>query len=123
MLDKRTKRLLDALLQICGEDGTYKIVEIIDMLRVMSRYKMDAEVLGQCLRFLADAEMIDIKHADDAVYAIAILPKGRVHEETEGRKRNNAVLGRGLVFLIVFGSFLAAIVGAVVGGVLVGLLD
>lgn len=123
ILDKRTTKLMDGLLQICGEDGAYKIIEIAEMQRILQKYKVGTDELNHMLRFLSAGDMIDIKHVDETVYCLAILPKGRIHEEAQARKEQNRVLGKGMVFLLVFGSFLAAVVGAVIGGILGGILD
>lgn len=123
MLDKRSARLLDVILDLCGQDGAYKILEIPEMQNgMLPRFKIDIEVLSQILKFLAAADMIDIKYNDENVYCVAVLPKGRLFEEERQRARDNRVLGRGMAVIIIMGSFFAAIIGAVIGGVLVAYL-
>jgi len=122
-LDKRCKRLLDAVIRICGEDGAYKIIEKNDLRNEMlPRYKIDIEMLEQMIKFLVATDMIDIKHDDENVYCIAILPKGRVYEEQQQKTKENRVIGKGLAFFIIFGSFLASIVGAAVASVIIHFL-
>ncbi|MCL2846348.1 MAG: hypothetical protein FWE38_01530 [Firmicutes bacterium] len=111
MLDKRSRRLMDLLLHMCGEDGAYKILEICDLQNGMKQ-KMDIENLGHIMKFLAAMELVDIKYSDDKVYCIAILPKGRLHEETIVSKKHEGVVNRRLAFLIVLGSFIGAVLGA-----------
>jgi len=124
MLDKRSFKLLDSLLKICGEDGSYKIIEYADISRAMlPRYRVDNENISQIVKFLAAAELIDVKYTDESVICVTILPKGRIYEEERSTQKQNKVLGKGMVFLIIFGSFLAGILGAIVGGILGSFLD
>jgi len=122
MLDKRTTRLLNVILQICGEDGAYKIIEISDLGKAMlPRHNNDEEVIMQMVKFLAAADMIDVKYSDESVICIAILPKGRIYEEEHAKVVNHKSLTRGMAALIIFGSFLAAIIGAVVASVILSI--
>jgi len=122
-LDKRSKRLLNEIVRICGEDGAYKIIEKADLKNAMQpKYKVDGEMLEQMIKFLLATDMIDIKHDDENVYCIAIMPKGRIYEEQEQKTRENKVIGKGLAFFIIFGSFLASIVGAVIASVILHFL-
>ena len=123
MLDKRTAKLLDVLLRICGEDGAYKIIEIADLQREVTRkFKLDHENIIHIIKFLSATEMIDIKYTDDKVVCVAILPKGRIYEEEQLSRRDNRAISKGLAFMIVMGSFFAAIVGAVVASVIMNFL-
>ena len=124
MLDKRSFKLLDVILKICGEDGSYKIIEFADISRAMlPRYKIDNENILQIIKFLAAAELIDIKYTDENVICVAILPKGRIYEEERSTQKQNKILGKGMVFFIIFGSFLAGILGAIIGGLIGSFLD
>ena len=121
MLDGRTDKLLGHLARICA-DGTYKVIEIADLIKsLQSRYKADAVILGQILKFLSDNEMIDIKYKDENVYCVSVLPRGRAHIES-GSKKNyyNITLGRRLSVLTIIGSFVAAFAGALLAGLLIG---
>jgi hypothetical protein len=119
MLDKRTVKLLENLIKICG-DGSYKIIEIEDLIKGMApRYKLDAEAIAQIISFLSDAGMIDIKYSDDKVHCVAVLPKGRVFEESQGSSSPHAVASnRKLAILTVIAAFAGALVGAFIGTVL-----
>jgi predicted transcriptional regulator len=113
MLDKRTARMLKQILVVCG-DGSYKIIEIADLIKsMMPRYNLDAEAIAQIIKFLADNEMIDIKYFDDKVYCIAVLPKGRIYDESRHIKTREFRMGKRLAIVTVLASFLGAVVGAV----------
>ena len=115
--------MLEIILKICGEDGSYKIIEISDLQKgMLPKYRVDSELLAQMIKFLAAADLIDIKYSDENVYCIAILPKGRIYEEQNQEKKHNKVITRGMAFFIIFGSFLAAIIGAAVAGVVLAWL-
>ena len=123
MLDKRTDKLLSYLAQICA-DGSYKVIEIADLLKAMrAGYKADETALDQILKFLKDNEMIDIKYRDENVYCVSVLPKGRTHMET-GSKKNyyNVTLGSRLTVITILGSFVAAFAGAFLAGIIMGLV-
>jgi len=122
LLDKRSYRLLESLIEICGEDESYKIIEFTELAKGMLPRKMDNEGILQIVKFLAAADLIDIKYTDETVICISILPKGRLYEEERATRKQNKALGKGMAFLIIFGSFLAGIVGAIVGGILGSLL-
>ena len=123
MLDKRTDKLLSYLSRVCA-DGSYKVIEIADLLKAMrSTHKVDEVALGQILKFLKDNEMIDIKYKDENVYCISVLPKGRTHMET-GNKQNyyNVTLGGRLATITIIGSFIAAFAGAFLASIIMGLV-
>jgi len=124
MLDKRTTKLLDVILRICGDDGAYKIIEIHDLIKgMLPKFKIDAENLTHMLKFLGDLGMLDIKYSDEQVHCIAILPKGRVYEEAKLEKKTNKAIGKGLAFFIVFGSFVAAMLGAFLANIILYSID
>ena len=119
MLDKRTRKLLDLILRVCGEDGSYKIIEIHDLIKgMLPKYKIDSEIFGQMMKFLVGMELIDIKYTDESVTCVAILPKGRIYEESKAEKRHNRAIGKGIAILIIVGSFLAAMAGAFLANIL-----
>ena len=124
MLDKRSRRMLDVLLRLCGEDGAYKILDASELRDGMSpRFRIDNDNIRHILKFLSDAELIDIKHSDETEYCVAILPKGRIFEEAQARKSRDKSISKGMVTLIILGSFIAAVVGAAVAGVILSLFD
>ena len=117
MLDKRSKKLLDVLLKKCGEDGAYKILEIEDIQRAV-RLKMDSEGLDHAMKFLAVQEMIDVKYNDEKVYCIAILPKGRLYEETRVNEKRGSKMSRLVVLVIVASAFVGAFLGTALANII-----
>ena len=112
MLDKRSARLLEGILRLCGE-GSYKIVEIGELIKVMApRYKVDAEAISQIAKYLVDSEYINVKYSDDKVYCMTVLPKGRIHGETNIHKKQDYAFSKRLIWAIAIGSFVAAFAGA-----------
>ena len=116
MLDKRSAKMMSALLQFCA-DGSYKIIEIRDLVKAMlPRYKFDADGISQVIKYLAGNEMIDVKYSDENVYCIAVLPKGRVYEESETKTKKSSTVGGWLIAILVSGCFFASFLGALVAG-------
>ena len=116
MLDKRSTRLLDVLLTLVGGDGSYKVIEKTEIIAGMgTRWKIDAAGLDHMLIFLSTQEMIDVKHSDETDVAVAILPKGRVHEETAIVESAGRGISKKIAWLIILGTFVAATVGATIG--------
>jgi hypothetical protein len=120
MLDKRTVKLLSVLVKLC-DDGSYKIIEINDLVKAMlPRFRVDAKELGQMMRFLIDNEMINTKYSDERVFCVAVLPKGRVaDEESRIGRKNNRNLSRAMIIVLVFGCLSAAFLGALAGAIFV----
>jgi len=116
MLDKRTARLLIHLTRIC-EDGAFKVVEVGEMARAVSR-KANLETIRPILKFLADSEMIDIKYSDESKYSLSVLPKGRVYVETQDSKKVDVTLSRRMIVAAIAGSFIAAFAGALLANII-----
>jgi len=124
MFDKRTAKLLSVLTKICT-DGSYKIIEIGDLVKEMlPRFRVAADELGQMVRFLADNEMIDVKYSDEKVYCMSVLPKGRVNDEEarSSRKGQRQRLSHMTIFYLVCGCFLAGFAGAFLGALFAGMI-
>ena len=118
ILDKRSAKMMQTLLRFCS-DGSYKIIEINDLIKgMLPRYKIDAETVAQIIKYISDNELIDIKYSDDKVYCIAVLPKGRVIEETDQNKSQGKTLGRWFIGVMIGGCFAAAFLGAFVAGLI-----
>ena len=118
VLDKRSARMMQTLLKYCS-DGSYKIIEISDLIKgMLPRFKSDAEGIAQIIKYLADSELIDIKYSDENVYCIAVLPKGRVVEETSQTKSQNKSLGRWFIIVMIAGCFVSAFLGALVANLI-----
>ena len=124
VLDKRTKKLLDVILRICGDDGAYKIIEIDEIVKGMSpRFKIESEGLAQIFKFMIAMELIDIKYNDENVYCLAVLPKARIYEEHKIEKKKEKAIGKTLVTVMIFGSFFAAMVGSMLAHILLTIID
>ena len=88
MLDKRSKALLRIINEECKE-GTYKVIEVDDILRVMpKKFKMDQEGVAQIISYLSNADYISVKYKDEVVYCVSPLPRGRkIFEIEEDEKK------------------------------------
>ena len=120
MLDKRTVKLLKNLAHIC-EDGTFKVIDIPDMAKVISK-KADADTIRPILKFLADDALIDIKYSDENKYCLSVLPKGRVFVETQDSNKIDVTLSRRMIAAAIAGSFFAAFAGALLANIILKFL-
>lgn len=126
MLDKRTARLMDALIKFCS-DGSYKIIEVGDLVKAMlPKFKVTPEFISQTIKYIADNELIDVKYSDSEKYCIAVLPKGRIFDENNKKvggvggigviggvkSSRDSIIGKGIAILIIAGCFIAAFAGA-----------
>ena len=122
MLDKRTNTLLEYLVQIC-KDGSYKVIEISDLIKHVSpKNKIDESYLAQMIKFLSNNELIDVKYKDDKVYCISVLPRGRAYTENCSNTKNSIINTRKNNRRIGFVAFFAAFAGAFIATLLAGLL-
>ncbi len=81
MLDRQTSELLKVLNSFC-KDGSYKVLDKNEIIEKMStRYNIDKDSLSQMLSHLAERNYLNIKYADNEVYCLAVLPKGRLFDE------------------------------------------
>jgi len=119
MLDKQSLKLLVYLANTC-EDGSFKIVEVAEMTKAVSK-KAELEAIRPTLKFLQDHEMIDIKYSDESKYSLSVLPKGRVYVETQGIKRVDVTLSRRMIVFAIAGSFVAAFLGALLANIILKL--
>ena len=113
MLDKRSAKLMSILTVICA-DGSYKIIEIGELIKAMlPRFTIDAQELMRIIQFLCGNEMIDVKYSDENVHCIAVLPKGRVYEESRSVQKRGTKIGRFWWVFLIAACFIASFVGAV----------
>ena len=117
MLDRQTSELLKILNTYC-KDGSYKVLEKSEIIEKMSnKYKPDNESLSQMLSHLSERNYLNVKYADDDVFCLAVLPKGRLFDEkvremSVERKKFNKNLTITIIVSSVC-SFLGAMVGAI----------
>ena len=117
MIDTKTKLVLKILTQEC-KDGSYKIVEISDIIMALpKRYRMDSDAIRHILTHLERQDMISIKYDDEDVYCLAVLPFGFESIETEKPvyiKKENFSRKKISVATIVF-SLISATIGTILG--------
>ena len=110
--------MMQNLLKVCS-DGSYKIIEISELIKgMLPRYKSDAEGIAQIIKFLSGNDLIDVKYSDENVYCVAVLPKGRVIEESDQTKKQGKTLGRWFIAVMLIGCFAAAFLGAFVANLI-----
>jgi len=120
MIDRQTARLLDILVRTCGEGGEFKILEIADLVSAFPKKKpVTREFVTVTAKFLADMQMIDIRHSDEEHMAIAILPRGRIYKEERRLQTDAHKFNRGMLTLVVAGSFMAAFIASLLAGLVV----
>ena len=115
MLDIKSLLVLKILIKECG-NGTYKIVEVSDIISAMpTKYRVDSEGLEHILTYLERQDCISIKYDDDGVYCLCVLPYG--FEIAEGSSKKSKEKKPRLIFLIVLTTlfaFLGAFLGALI---------
>ena len=115
MLDRRSEALLRIINEECRE-GTYKVIEVEDVLRAMpKKFKIDQDGISQIMNFLSNSDYISVKYKDDVVYCVSPLPRGRkVFEIEEDEKRDKKrkklknIFVISLILILSFGAMLLA---------------
>lgn len=120
MIDTKSKLVLQILAKESG-DGSYKIVEISDIIMALPRhFRLDSESVKHILTHLERQDIISIKYDDDGTYCIAVLPYGfeilesekpKYRNFSEPKKRPNWLN----IFLIFLSSFIGAFLGIIIG--------
>ena len=101
MIDTKSKLVLKILAKECG-DGSYKIVEISDIIMSLPKhFRMDSENVKHIIEHLERQDMLSIKYDDDGVYCLAILPYGFEVLENEKPKmvKNTKNINKKSIFL------------------------
>ena len=113
-MDKRTTYLLNKINELCSE-GSYKIVESDELLSCFpEKLKMDGDGLGQCLTYLKEHRLIDVKYAEEGVFCLCPLPEGRTYFESVKEKKSDAFRRRrDIVLMTALGAFVGAFVGSI----------
>ena len=119
MLDVKSRLVLKILIKECG-NGTYKIVEVSDIISAMpARFRVDSDGLEHILTYLERQDCISIKYDDDGVYCLCVLPYG--FEIAENDNKKNKEKNSPLVLFIIF-SLIFAFLGAFLGALLANLI-
>ena len=114
MIDAKTKLVLKILAQMC-RDGTYKIIEIPDIILALpKKYRTDSDAIRHNISRLEHQDMISIKYEEDDTYCLAVLPYGFEYLEFPTEKKNLRFSNKKNLSSIIF-SFCAALFGTVVG--------
>ena len=114
MIDSKSKLVLKILAKECS-GGSYKIVEVADIIMAMPKYlRADSENVKHILTSLERQGMISIKYDDEDVFCIAVLPYGfEILEENSMKKQEKQA--QNINFFNIFLCFFAALFGTVLG--------
>lgn len=106
--------MLTRLNDVCEGDG-FKILEEGELLSLFpAGSAADATVLSKAITYLKDHEYIDVEYAEDGVYCLRPLQKGREYkEEVRTEKSDSFRRRRDTVLLTAAGAFLGAFLGAI----------
>jgi len=74
MLDSGRKKVCKALLELCGADGTYKVIESTEIMDRMPDVYMTKVELSTIIRDLKDRDYIHVKYFTPDEYCIEVLP-------------------------------------------------
>ena len=86
MLDKKTAVVLAYLNGECN-GGAYKVIEKEDILSSLpKKYAFDKEMLVETLDYLCERSYISIKHKDENMICVGVLPKGRLFAEEKAKE-------------------------------------
>ncbi len=120
MIDTKSKLVLQILAKESG-DGSYKIVEISDIIMALPRhFRLDSESVKHILTHLERQDIISIKYDDDGVYCLAVLPYGFEILENEKPilRKNETKTNKNFKFLWLFLFFLASFLGSAIGSLI-----
>lgn len=114
MIDTKSKLVLSILAKE-SSDGSYKIVEIPDIIMALpKRFRMDSDAVKHILTHLERQDIISVKYDDDDVFCLAVLPYGFEILENEKPisikkiKEKPQKVG----FLTIFLCFLSSLLGS-----------
>ncbi len=117
MIDTKSRLVLSILAKETG-DGSYKIVEVADIIMALpKRFRMDSETIRHILTYLERQDIISIKYDEDDVFCLAILPYGFEILENEKPKKLKTQKQKGNLLLLLL-SFFSALLGTTLGIVL-----
>ena len=115
MLDRRSQELLRIINIECNE-GSYKVLEIDDLIRQMpKKFKVDFDTINQLVNYLKIGEYISLKYSDKEVICVSPLPRGRrvfeIENEDKKNKKKNTIKKFFLMFfylILIFAVSFAA---------------
>ncbi len=117
MIDTKSKLVLSILAKE-GKDGSYKIVEVSDIIMSLPKhYRMDSEAVKHILTHLERQDIISVKYDDDDVFCLAVLPYGFEILENEKPKKISRPKAKekNLNTATIILSFISALFGTAVG--------
>ena len=115
MLDERTKLLLSAVNECCG-NGSYKILEESDLLACFPKaMRIDAAGLKAMLDYLEAHKYIEVGYAGEGEYCVRPMPEGRLYfERTKSEKRERLIRRIEAFLLALAGGFAGGFFGALI---------
>ncbi len=117
MIDTKSRLVLSILAKEAG-DGSYKIVEIADIIMALpKRFRMDSEAVKHILTYLERQDIISIKYDEDDVFCLSILPYGFEILENEKPKKikQSKHKSKNINWAWVILSFFSALLGTTLG--------
>lgn len=116
MIDTKSKLVLKILKNEC-KDGSYKIIEIADIISSLPRhYKMDSDTIKNILNYLERQDLISIKYDDDDVYCVAIMPYGfEIIENEKNLSKRSFTVEKKNNFMMIILTFFSSLIGTILG--------
>lgn len=115
MLDKRSKIALKFFVRECSE-GSYKILETDEIIaHLPKKYRADAQVIAQIVKYLENGEYISVKYSDAQQYCLCPLPFGRQFVENAEQDEKNKRQARHARLKNGIGYFFCSLLGAFFG--------
>lgn len=120
MLDYRTLSLLDIINSNC-QSGGYKVFLINDLISAMpSAFKVDEQVILDCLEALKNHQYVSIKYQDDDEVCLLPLIKGKLESENRIDQEIEKIKSQKQYF---WSGFLGASAGGAIIAVIVALVS
>lgn len=114
MLDKLNTKLLKELNNLC-DGGSYKVLELNEIIASMPKFKMQFDTLKQNLEYLKEREYLDIKYFDENEVCLCVMPKGRLHSEEIAEQKKQVKSFYKVLIVTSISSALFAFLGALLG--------
>lgn len=123
MLDKKTAVVLAYLNGECN-GGAYKVIEKEDILSSLpKKYAFDEEMLVETLDYLCERSYISIKHKDENMICVGVLPKGRLFAEEKAKEiKERKEDSKKFLTTTFFGSLIGGLLGGILGAILIAFI-